>query len=43
MLIPILQAILDGSRDPALTDNPDLYYRDAVEVRLLLETLTARA
>ncbi len=38
-LIPTLQAILDGSRDPALAENPDLDYDDAVEVRLLLETL----
>ena len=42
VLIPTLQAILDGSRDPALADNPDLDYDDAVEVRLLLETLAAR-
>ena len=39
VLIPTLQAILDGSRDPALADNPDLDYTDAVEVRLLLETV----
>ena len=39
MLIHTLWAILDGSRDPALADNPDLNYGDAVEVRLLLETL----
>ncbi len=39
VLIPILQAILNGGRDPALADNPDLDYDDAVEVRLLLETL----
>ena len=38
-LIPTLQAILDGSRDAALADNPDLDYDDAVEVRLLLETV----
>lgn len=43
MLIPTLQAILDGSRDAALADNPDLEYDDAVEVRLLLETLADRA
>ena len=43
VLIPTLQAILDGARDPALTDNPDLDYDDAAEVRLLLETLPARA
>ncbi len=43
MLIPTLQAILDGSRDAALADNPDLDYGDAVEVRLLLETLARGA
>ncbi|MCH8807710.1 MAG: hypothetical protein IH986_16725 [Planctomycetes bacterium] len=43
VLIPTLQAILDGSRDAALADNPDLTYIDAVEVRLLLETLAGRA
>jgi hypothetical protein len=39
VLIPTLQAILDGSRDPALANNPDLHYTDAVEVRLLLDRL----
>ncbi len=43
VLIPTLQAILNGSRDPALADNPDFNYDDAVEVRLLLETLAAPA
>ena len=43
VLIPILQAILDGSRDAALADNPDLYYDDAVQVRLLLEKLRGGA
>ena len=42
VLIPILQAILDGSHDAALADNPDLHYTDAAEVRLLLETLATR-
>jgi hypothetical protein len=43
VLIPTLQAILDGSRDPAPADNADLDYTDAVEVRLLLETLPPQA
>ena len=37
LLIPTLQAILDSSRDPTLTDNPDLDYTAAVEVCLLLK------
>ncbi len=38
-LITALQAILSGSRDPALAQQPDLYYMDAVELQLLLEGL----
>ena len=38
-LIPALQAILDGSRDPALGEDPDLDYRDAAEILLLVEHL----
>ena len=38
-VIPALQAILRGSRDAALAENPELYYLDAVELRLLLEEL----
>jgi tetratricopeptide (TPR) repeat protein len=38
-MIPKLQAILQGSRDPALAADPNLYYRDAVELQLLLEAL----
>ncbi|NGZ07662.1 MAG: tetratricopeptide repeat protein, partial [Magnetococcales bacterium] len=38
-LIPVLCAILEGSRDPALADAPGLDYDDAVEVALLLERL----
>jgi tetratricopeptide (TPR) repeat protein len=34
-----LQAILAGSRDPALAANPDLDYQDAAELTLLLESL----
>lgn len=38
-LIPKLQAVLRGSRDFALADDPGLEYDDAVELRLLLEDL----
>jgi tetratricopeptide (TPR) repeat protein len=38
-LVSILQAILRGSRDPALAENPALEVMDAVEVQLLLEVL----
>jgi len=38
-LASTLQAILRGSRDPALAENPALDYDDAVEVQLLLERL----
>ncbi|MBF0629202.1 MAG: tetratricopeptide repeat protein [Magnetococcales bacterium] len=38
-LFPVLLAILDGNRDPALADAPGLNYDDAVEVMLLLERL----
>ncbi len=34
-LLLALSALLQGSRDPALTDNPDLYYMDAVDLKLL--------
>lgn len=40
-LIPKLQAILAGSRDPELAADPELYYRDAAEVLILLEKLGA--
>ncbi len=36
-LTPALQAILDGSRDPALPSDLELYYQDAAEILLLLE------
>ncbi|HEV7857606.1 MAG TPA: tetratricopeptide repeat protein [Pyrinomonadaceae bacterium] len=39
VLISRLESILRGERNPALADDPDLYYRDAVELRLLLEVL----
>ncbi|MGH8063645.1 MAG: hypothetical protein ACRERE_00105 [Candidatus Entotheonellia bacterium] len=37
--IVALQAILAGSRDFALADDPNLYFGDAVELRLLLAQL----
>ena len=42
VVLPKLQAILGGSRDLALADDPALTYLDAVELRLLLESLGAR-
>jgi tetratricopeptide (TPR) repeat protein len=36
-----LHAILRGTRAPALADDPDLPYRDAAELQLLLERLSA--
>jgi tetratricopeptide (TPR) repeat protein len=41
-LIPKLQAILRGDRDPALAADPALNYADAVELQLLLEALGAK-
>jgi tetratricopeptide (TPR) repeat protein len=41
-LIPKLQAILRGDRDPALAADPALDYADAVELQLLLEALGAK-
>jgi tetratricopeptide (TPR) repeat protein len=38
-LVPVLQRIVDGSRDPALASTAGLDYDDAVEVGLLLERL----
>jgi tetratricopeptide (TPR) repeat protein len=40
-LLSKLQAILGGARDPALADDPTLHYQDAVELKLLLESLAA--
>ncbi|MBI1882467.1 MAG: tetratricopeptide repeat protein [Chloroflexi bacterium] len=37
VVIPKLQAILAGERNPVLADDPDLDYGDAAELRLLLE------
>jgi tetratricopeptide (TPR) repeat protein len=38
-MLPKLQAILHGDRNLALATDPTLYYQDAVELLLLLETL----
>ena len=38
-MIPKLQAILRGDRNPALAADPDLDYDDAAELQLLLESL----
>ncbi|MDS4019573.1 MAG: tetratricopeptide repeat protein, partial [Candidatus Competibacter sp.] len=40
LLIVKLQAILAGSRDPALAADPNLHYQYAVELQLLLEELS---
>ena len=42
LLISKLQAILRGERNPALADDPNLDYDDAVELQLLLENLAAK-
>ncbi|NJL28084.1 MAG: tetratricopeptide repeat protein, partial [Thermoanaerobaculia bacterium] len=39
VLIPVLQQILAGSRDPALASEAKLFYMDVAEVMLLLERL----
>jgi tetratricopeptide (TPR) repeat protein len=39
VLVRQLQRILGGERDLALAEEPELYYRDAVELRLLLEAV----
>lgn len=38
-MLPKLQTILHGDRDPALADDPALDYDDAAELLLLLERL----
>jgi len=38
-LIPKLQAILAGSRDPGLAEDPELDFDDAAEILFLLENL----
>jgi hypothetical protein len=40
-LLPKLQAVLRGSRDMHLADDPELHYDDAAELTLLLEHLGA--
>jgi tetratricopeptide (TPR) repeat protein len=42
-LIQATVAILNGSRDPALADDPALYYGDAAEVLFLIQRLTPQA
>jgi tetratricopeptide (TPR) repeat protein len=39
-LIPALLAVLAGARDPALAADPNLFYQDAAELLLLLESLS---
>jgi len=39
-LIPLLEAVLAGSRDPALAQDPNLNYADAAELLLLIESLS---
>jgi tetratricopeptide (TPR) repeat protein len=39
VLIPKLQAILAGSRDPGLAADPELHYTDAAEILFLLEKI----
>ncbi|CAK0764269.1 Tetratricopeptide repeat protein [Gammaproteobacteria bacterium] len=38
-LLPRLLAIIAGSRDPTMANDPDLHYSDSAELRLLLERL----
>ncbi len=40
VVVPKLQAILRGNRDPALAIDPALNFYDAVELQLLLEQLS---
>ncbi|SPE36418.1 TPR domain protein [Candidatus Sulfopaludibacter sp. SbA6] len=42
-MIPPLEAILDGSRDPALADDPNLDYGDVAELLLLIDRLTTQS
>ena len=41
-MIPKVQAILHGERNPALADDLNLHYDDAVELQLFLEALGAK-
>ena len=38
-LIQVLADVLNGARDPALADDPALYYADAAEVLWVMERL----
>ncbi|UCH97483.1 MAG: tetratricopeptide repeat protein [Candidatus Aminicenantes bacterium] len=40
LLVSKLQALLSGSRDPALFEDPGLFYMDAVELMLLIEKIS---
>ncbi|HBL26449.1 MAG TPA: hypothetical protein DD490_06410, partial [Acidobacteria bacterium] len=40
-LVRQLLRVLGGERDPALAEEPELYYRDAAELRLLVEAVGA--
>jgi tetratricopeptide (TPR) repeat protein len=40
LLVSKLKALLSGSRDPVLCEDPGLYYQDAVELRMLLEKMS---
>ncbi|XCN74711.1 MAG: tetratricopeptide repeat protein [Candidatus Electrothrix aestuarii] len=40
--VPLLLAVLNGSRDSALADDPILYYHDAAELLFLMERLEER-
>lgn len=42
VMLSKLQAILRGDRNPALADDPNLVYNNAVELQLLLEALGAK-
>jgi tetratricopeptide (TPR) repeat protein len=41
-LVQAVEEVLAGSRDVRLADDPDLYYRDAAEILLLIESLAVQ-
>jgi hypothetical protein len=41
-LTSAVQAVLAGSRDVRLADNPNINYADAAELLLLIQSLSAR-
>ena len=41
LFLTVLQAIITGSRDRSLAEDPGLYYKEAAEVLLLIEALEA--